>query len=144
MTDDLTMIETPRKTTMPKRLILLLILYVAASISGILAKQGVLFCILTLMMVLAIIGRQKTALYMLRGYTLVQLALMSILPVVMYDPDNLVAGPTTVSIGELHAKLPDYVIFTFLIALSILQVWIASSAKVQPWFTAKVNMNIMS
>lgn len=40
------------KARLPKRLIALLLLYVAASVSGLIAKQGVLFCLLTLLMVL--------------------------------------------------------------------------------------------
>ena len=129
---------------LPKRLIALLIVYTAASISGLVAKQGVLFCLLTLFMVIAIIGRQKAALIMLRGYTLVQLGLISMLPVIMYDPDNLIVGPTTVYLGEWQSKLPDYVIFIALIVLSLLQVWVAFDKKVKAWFKPKLNLNIMS
>ena len=129
---------------LPKRLIALLIVYTAASISGLVAKQGVLFCLLTLFMVIAIIGRQKAALIMLRGYTLVQLGLISMLPVIMYDPDNLIVGPTTVYLGEWQSRLPDYVIFIALIVLSLLQVWVAFDKKVKAWFKPKLNLNIMS
>lgn len=129
---------------LPKRLIVLLLLYVVTSVSGLIAKQGVLFCLLTLFMVLGILGRQKAGLVMLRGYTLVQLALVSMLPVILYDPDNLVVGPTTVHLGEWQGKLPDYVIFIVLIALSLLQVWTAFDKKVKAWFKPKLNLNIMS
>lgn len=129
---------------LPKRLIVLLLLYVAASVSGLIAKQGVLFCLLTLFMVLGILGRQKAGLIMLRGYTLVQLALVSMLPVILYDPDNLVVGPTTVHLGEWQGKFPDYVIFIVLIILSLLQVWVAFDKKVKAWFKPKLNLNIMS
>ncbi len=128
----------------PKRLITLLLVYVVASVSGLIAKQGVLFCLLTLLMVIAIIGRQKAGLIMLRGYTVVQLGLISMLPVIMYDPGNLVVGPTTVYLGEWQGKLPDYVIFIALIVLSLLQVWIAFDEKVKAWFKPKLNLNIMS
>ncbi|MCU7994929.1 hypothetical protein L5L55_08840 [Shewanella glacialipiscicola] len=142
-------LTTPKASAMmsqrlPKRLIALLIVYTAASISGLVAKQGVLFCLLTLFMVIAIIGRQKAALIMLRGYTLVQLGLISMLPVIMYDPDNLIVGPTTVYLGEWQSKLPDYVIFIALIILSLLQVWVAFDKKVKAWFKPKLNLNIMS
>lgn len=142
-------LTTPKASAMmsqrlPKRLIALLIVYTAASISGLVAKQGVLFCLLTLFMVIAIIGRQKAALIMLRGYTLVQLGLISMLPVIMYDPDNLIVGPTTVYLGEWQSRLPDYVIFIALIILSLLQVWVAFDKKVKAWFKPKLNLNIMS
>lgn len=140
-----TQATTPQaQARLPKRLITLLLLYIVASVSGLIAKQGVLFCLLTLFMVLGIIGRQKAGLIMLRGYTLLQLALVSMLPVILYDPDNLVAGPTTVHLGEWQGKLPDYVIFTVLIVLSLLQVWIAFDKKVKAWFKPKLNFNIMN
>lgn len=129
---------------MPKRLLFLLLVYVVVAVSGLIAKQGVMFCILTLLMVLAILGRQKAGLMLLRVYTVLQLALVSMLPVIMYDPDNLVAGPTTVHLGQLQGKVPDYVIFTALIALSLVQVWIAFNAKVSTWFKPKLNLNIMN
>ncbi|GIU08746.1 hypothetical protein [Shewanella morhuae] len=135
--------STMMSQRLPKRLIALLLVYTAASISGLVAKQGVLFCLLTLFMVIAIIGRQKAALIMLRGYTLVQLGLISMLPVFMYDPDNLIVGPTTVYLGEWQSKLPDYVIFIALIVLSLLQVWIAFDKKLKAWFKPKLNLNIM-
>ncbi|MCG9962737.1 MAG: hypothetical protein ACRDCT_18550 [Shewanella sp.] len=140
-----TPVTTPlTQARLPKRLIALLLLYVAASVSGLIAKQGVLFCLLTLLMVLGIVGRQKAGLIMLRGYTLVQLALVSMLPVILYDPDNLVAGPTTVHLGQWQGKFPDYVILIVLIILSLLQVWIAFDKKVKAWFKPKLNLNIMN
>ncbi len=136
---------TKVKPKLPKRLAALCALLAIASISGIVAKQGVLFCILTLLMVVAVLGRQRTAMYMLQGYTLIQLLLVSMLPVILYDPGNLVVGnPSTFQIGELQGKLPDYIIFALLILLSMLQVWIAFTPKVKAYFNTKVNMNIMS
>ncbi|MGL5360990.1 MAG: hypothetical protein ACRDBI_14970 [Shewanella sp.] len=134
-------VPSPR---LPKRLIALLLLYVVAAISGLMAKQGVLFCLLTLVMVLGIVGRQKAGLIMLRGYTLVQLTLISMLPIVLYDPDNLVVGPTTVHLGEWQSKLPDYVIFIFLIIIALLQVWVAFDKNVKAWCKPKLNFNIMN
>ncbi|ACJ30525.1 Conserved hypothetical protein [Shewanella piezotolerans WP3] len=134
----------PAKVNMPKRLIALLAFLVIISVSGLLAKQGVLFCILTLFMVLAIIGRQKAALIMLRVYTSLQLAIVSMLPVVLYDPENLAAsGPSSFAIGSFKAQVPDWIIFSILIVLAILQVWIAFTAKVGSYFNRKVDLNIM-
>lgn len=129
---------------MPKRLMFLLLVYVVVAVSGLIAKQGVMFCILTLLMVLAILGRQKAGLILLRVYTVLQLALVSMLPVIMYDPDNLVVGPTTIHLGQLQGKVPDYIIFSVLILLSLVQVWVAFNAKVNTWFKPKLNMNIMN
>lgn len=131
------------KTKLPKRLLALLLFLSIASISGLLAKQGVLFCILTLLMVVAVFGRQKAGLYMLRGYTVVQLGLVCLLPVILYDPGNLVAGPSTFQFGAWEGQIPDYIVFSLLILLSILQVWIAFSPKVKAYCHIKTNMNIM-
>ncbi len=134
----------PTKVNMPKRLIALLAFLVIISVSGLLAKQGALFCILTLFMVLALIGRQKAALIMLRVYTSLQLAIVSILPVVLYDPENLAAsGPSSFAIGSFKAQVPDWIIFSILIVLAIVQVWIAFNRKVSLYFNREVNLNIM-
>ncbi|MGS0825329.1 hypothetical protein ACVBIO_05905 [Shewanella sp. 0m-8] len=132
------------KVAMPKRLIALLIFFVMISVSGLIAKQGVLFCILTLFIVLAIIGKQKAGLIMLRVYTSLQLAVVSILPLVLYDPDNLAAsGPSSFAIGSFKAQLPDWLIFGILILLAIVQVWIAFTTKVGRYFNREMNLNIM-
>ncbi|MEI6860496.1 MAG: hypothetical protein V5788_12180 [Shewanella sp.] len=133
------------KQPMPKRLTALCTFLVISSISGLIAKQGELFCILTIIMVIAILGRQRTAMYFLRGYTSLQLILVSMLPVYLYDPNNLLVGnPSTFKLGQLQAKIPDFIIFSILIFLAIVQVWIAFTPKVKGYFNTKINMNIMS
>lgn len=133
------------KSPLPKRLAALCAFFTIASISGIYAQQGELFCILTLIMVIAILGRQRTAMFFLQGYTVLQLALVSILPVFLYDPDNLLVGnPSTFQLGDIQAKVPDFIIFGLLIVLAMLQVWVAFTPKVKAYFKTKINMNIMS
>ncbi|QFU25208.1 hypothetical protein FM038_005510 [Shewanella eurypsychrophilus] len=133
------------KQPLPKRLAALCAFFAIASFSGIYAQQGELFCILTLIMVVAILGRQRTAMFFLQGYTVLQLALVSMLPVLLHDPDNLLVGkPSTFQLGELQAKVPDFVIFGIIILLAIVQVWIAFTPKVKAYFNTKINMNIMS
>ncbi|WP_394129684.1 hypothetical protein [Shewanella maritima] len=141
--------KSTKPSPFPKRLIILMLVYILTSVSGLisigtLAEQSALFCVLTLMMVVAILGRQKAALYLLRAYAVVQLALFSFLPIIMYDPDNLVAGPTTFEIGQYHLIMSDWIIFTVLIALGVWQVWVGFSGKVASCFNRKVNMNIIS
>ena len=139
-----TQLQGATKPVLAKRLIALMVFFTVISISGLIAKQGVLFCILTLLMVLAVFGRQRSALYLLRLYTLSQLALVSLLPVFLYDPDNLVVGPTQVDLGLLQLTLPDWIIFSVLISLALLQVWVSFDAKVKAWFKPRMNFNIMS
>ena len=133
------------KQPLPKRLAALCAFFAIASISGLIAKQGELFCILTIIMVIAILGRQRTAMFFLQGYTVLQLALVSMLPVYLYDPENLLVGnPSTFKLGELQTKIPDFVIFGIIIVLAMVQVWIAFTPKVKAYFNTKINMNIMS
>ncbi|MFT6124537.1 MAG: hypothetical protein ACJAV0_000673 [Shewanella sp.] len=126
-----------------------MVIYTLSSVSGLMAASSLselsaMLCILTLMMVLAIIGRQKAGLYLLRVYCLLQLLLYSLLPIIMYDPDNLVAGPTTFDFGLFQAVVPDWLIYSVLITLGIIQVWISFNAKVKAWFKPRMNLNIMS
>ncbi|WP_350432755.1 hypothetical protein ABIS04_04625 [Shewanella sp. H8] len=137
------------KPYLPKRLIALLVVYTLSAISGLIAANSLadlsaMLCILTLMMVLAILGRQKAGLYLLRVYCVLQLLLYSLLPIIMYDPDNLVAGPTTFDFGLFQAVVADWVIYSVLIALGIIQVWISFNVKVKAWFKPRMNLNIMS
>ena len=141
--------QPPKATKLPKRLAGLMLVYTLASISGLMAAKNIsdlggMLCLLSLLMVIAIMGRQKAALYMLRGYSVLQLAFYSFLPVIMYDPDNLVAGPTTVDFGLFQAVVSDWIIFSVLIMIGVTQVWIGCSANVKAWFKPKVNMNILS
>ncbi|MCG9695906.1 hypothetical protein [Shewanella sp. Isolate11] len=135
--------NTQQRTKLPKRLIALMLFLSIASISGLMANQGVLLCVLTLLMVIAVLGRQRAGLYLLRGYTIAQLGLISLLPVILYDPDNLVAGPSSYHLGQWQAKIPDSLVFAVLIIIAMVQVWIAFTAKVSAYCDTKNNMNIM-
>ncbi|MGX9463268.1 hypothetical protein ACWXWU_18835 [Shewanella sp. A14] len=137
------------KPRLPKRLIALMVIYTLSAISGLMAADSLsdlsaMLCILTLLMVLAIIGRQKAGLYILRVYCMLQLMLYSLLPIIMYDPDNLVAGPTTFDFGLFQTVVADWVIYSVLITLGIIQVWISFNASVKAWFKPRMNLNIIS
>ncbi|GGQ10411.1 hypothetical protein [Shewanella litoralis] len=137
------------KPSIPKRLIALMLVYVITSVGGLIAAQSMselsaMLCLLTLMLVLGIVGRQKAALYLLRVYCLLQLMLYSMLPIVMYDPDNLDAGPTTVDFGVFQTVVPDWILYSVLIAVGMLQVWISFNTKVKAWFKSRINFNIIS
>ncbi|MGI2173115.1 hypothetical protein [Shewanella ulleungensis] len=137
------------KPRIPKRLIALMLVYVITSVGGLIAAQSLselsaMLCILTLMLVLGIMGRQKAALYLLRVYCLLQLMLYSMLPIIMYDPDNLDSGPTTVDFGVFQTVVPEWMLYSVLIAVGMLQVWISFNAKVKVWFKSRINFNIIS
>ncbi|MCE9677931.1 hypothetical protein LZP69_01820 [Shewanella sp. AS1] len=135
--------EPVAKAKLPKRLVALLLFLTLASVSGIMANQGVLFCILTLFIVLAVLGRQLVGLYLLRGYTLVQLVAVCFLPVILYQPDNPLAGPSTFHLGTWQGKVPDLLVFGLLIIIAMVQAWIAFSPKVKAYCHVRNSMNIM-
>ncbi|QSX41575.1 hypothetical protein [Shewanella cyperi] len=136
------MAEFPLKQ-MPKRLLALSLLYAAAAVSGLIAKQGEIFCILTLLMVVAILARQRAGLWFLRGYTLVQLALVSLMPFILDQGSNVSTGPNSLNLGGMELKLSDYAIFAMLILLSMVQVWLAFTPKVAQWFKRTQSFNLM-
>jgi len=127
----------------PKRLLLLMLLYIAAAVSGLIAGQGVIFCLLTLIMVLAVLARHQAGLWALRLYTLVQLALVSFLPYILDQGDSVATGPNSLKITGFELKVPDWAIFSFLIGFCMLQVWIAFTPKVKAFFKRKMNFNLM-
>ncbi|WP_432653786.1 hypothetical protein [Shewanella jiangmenensis] len=135
---------TAAKSPMPKRLIALMLLYTLASVSGLVAKQGVLFCLLTLLMVLAVFARQKAGLWFLRGYTLVQLGMFSMLPFILDQGENVATGPNTLKLGSLQIEASDHTIFGVLILFGALQVLLVFTPKVGRFFTRDPNFNIMS
>jgi hypothetical protein len=127
----------------------LMLVYTLLSISGLIATQSLselssMLCILTLLMVVAIMGKQKAALYLLRVYCLLQLMIYSMLPIIMYDPDNLDTSPTTMDFGVFQTVVPDWLLYGVLIAVGMLQVWISFNAKVKMWFKSRINFNIIS
>lgn len=89
----------------PKRLLLLMLLYIAASVSGLIAGQGVVFCLLTLIMVLAVLARHQAGLWALRFYTLAQLTLVSFLPYILDQATVWPQGPIPSISPEWNSRL---------------------------------------
>ncbi|ABL99051.1 hypothetical protein SHAM105786_07955 [Shewanella amazonensis] len=134
----------PKATPMPKRLIALMLLYTAAAVSGIVAKQGVIFCLLTLLMVVAVFARQRAGLWFLRGYTVLQLAMVSLLPFILDQGDDVATGPNTLNLAGMPFEASDYAIFAVLIGLCMVQVWLVFTPKVGKFFNRAQNFNLMS
>lgn len=127
------------QTTLPKRLIALLLMLTIAAAAGLFVQQGILFCALILLMVIAILGRQRAGLYLLRGYTIAQLGIVSLLPMNLFTSDDV----TTLSEVIHLSSLPSYLLLAGLILLAIVQVWLAFNGKVSTYCHIKNNMNIM-
>ena len=94
-------------------------------------------------MVLAVIGRQKTGLFMLRGYTVIQLTLVCLLPVLLQMSDKLGGMLTKLQLAGFEFNPESYFQLFILALISGLQVWIAFNSKVGAYFNRKMNMNIM-
>lgn len=136
--------EQQGKTKLPKRLAMLCLLLGIASISGIIAKQGVLLCILTLFLIVAILGRQRTALYLLQLYSVIQLLIVSCLPLLLNDAgDLLIDNYLSYRVVGFEAQIPDYLVFGILIGLAMMQTWIVFTTKVKRYFNPTINLNIL-
>ncbi len=131
--------QLEQTTGLPKRLAILLLLLTLAAISGLVAQQGVLLCALVLLMVIAVLGRQRAGLYLFRGYSIVQLGLISLLPINLFSANDLAALASVINLD----KLPDYLLLTGLILFAVVQVWVAFSNKVSAYCHIKNSMNIM-
>lgn len=120
-----------------------MVFYAIGSGIGLWLDNKNLFFVLTLMMVLAVLGRQKTGLFMLRGYTVIQLALVCLLPVLIQMSDKLANMLSQLQLGGIEFNPGSYLQLFVLLLLSGLQVWIAFAPKVKAYFNRKMNMNIM-
>ncbi len=126
-------------TRLPKRLVALLLLLAIGAILGLVAQHGVLFCALILLMVIAVLGRQRMGLYLFRGYSIAQLGLTSLLPINLFSANDLAALASVINLD----KWPVHLLLTGLILFSTVQVWVAFNGKVSAYCHIKNSMNIM-
>lgn len=128
---------------MPKRLLFLISIYLITAISLFVLKIGVIAGVLLIILAIAMIGKQKAALNMLRAFAILQGITLSLFPFILSQDSE--------SISQL-LKLPPSIAFNSsydVLAISIasvfcaLQLWFSFSKKVINWFTVNTNMNIM-
>ncbi|MBE8168571.1 MAG: hypothetical protein HAW66_09425 [Shewanella sp.] len=128
---------------MPKRLITLLSLYSILAITGFVFKVGVIISILLLVLVIAVIGKQKSSLITLRAIALLQAVVLIILPF------SLSQSETSLSVifqFPSHISFPseyDIWVVALLCGICALQIWISFTKKVIGWFTVKNNLNLI-
>ncbi|RYV02682.1 hypothetical protein SOPP22_09170 [Shewanella sp. OPT22] len=132
-----------KKLKMPKRLLFLISIYLITAISLFVLKIGVIAGVLLIILAIAMIGKQKAALNMLRAFAILQGITLSLFPFILSQDSE--------SISQL-LKLPPSIAFNSsydVLAISIasvfcaLQLWFSFSKKVINWFTVNTNMNIM-
>ncbi|MBM7071028.1 hypothetical protein JQC92_03095 [Shewanella sp. 202IG2-18] len=132
-----------KKLKMPKRLLFLISIYLITAISLFVLKIGVIAGVLLIILTVAMIGKQKAALNMLRAFAILQGITLSLFPFILSQDSE--------SISQL-LKLPPSIAFNSsydVLAISIasvfcaLQLWFSFSKKVINWFTVNTNMNIM-
>ncbi len=131
-------------TRLPKRLGALMALYAIASGAWLWLNPGNLFAILILFLVLAVVGRQKAGLFMLRGFVLVQLAIIALLPVLTQLSEQIQQVATRLQLDANSLSASSYLVMFVLVLMAGIQIWIAFTPKVAAYFNRKMNMNIMS
>ncbi len=128
---------------MPKRLLLLVTAYLLLAIALFILKVGVIAGALLVILAIAMIGKQKAALNMLRAFAILQGVTLSLLPFVISRQNESVSQLLQLPSGIAFS--PDYDLLAIFIAsaLCALQIWLSFTRKVTQWFSIDTNMNIM-
>ncbi|RLV58873.1 hypothetical protein D5018_15080 [Parashewanella curva] len=126
---------------MPKSLIALLLCYLAIVSAGLLTKTAVIFCLVLIVLVIAIIGKQKAALLMLRVFTGLQVLAISFLP---YAASQ--ANESIFKLLEFNLSIStttEYTILGVWAVFCAFQVWVTINRTVAKWFENKNTFNVV-
>ncbi|MBV7314267.1 hypothetical protein [Shewanella sp. NIFS-20-20] len=127
---------------MPVPLLLLTSVYALLAISGLLYQQAVVASILLLLMVLATIGRQKSAwLLMLLIAAVMSLAGVGLALLLNMSPDD--TAPAWLTRLQAWSMLQQMLLISGLLLLAGIQLWVALMPTVRQWFKPKMNFNII-
>ena len=128
---------------MPKRLLILVCAYLLLALSLFIFKVGVIAGVLLVILAVAMIGKQKAALNMLRAFAILQGVTLSLLPFVISQQNESISQ--LLKLPSSIALSPDYDLVVIFIAsaLCALQIWLSFTKKLTQWFSVETNMNIM-
>ncbi|MGB0895125.1 MAG: hypothetical protein ACPGUD_12025 [Parashewanella sp.] len=128
---------------MPNQLIVLIISYAVIAIAALLNQIAIIATLLLLLLCFAIVGKQKSALIMLRAFTVLQGISLSLIPFALNQ-----SGESLSQLLQLPSELsfPSSYDIWIIVCLSIyclIQLWISFIPSTAKWFTVKNNMNLM-
>ena len=128
---------------MPKRILILVSAYLLLAISLFILKIGVIAGVLLVILAVAMIGKQKAALNMLRAFAILQGVTLSLLPFVISQQNESIS--LLLQLPSSIAFSPDYDLVVIFIAsaLCAIQIWLSFTKKLTQWFSVETNMNIM-
>ncbi|WP_133406135.1 hypothetical protein [Parashewanella tropica] len=126
---------------MPKSIIALLLCYFAITAACLIKQVAVIFSIVLIVLAIAIIGKQKAALLMLRVFTGLQVLAISFLP---YAASQ--ANESIFKLLELNLSISttaEYTILGTWTLFCIFQVWVSINQNVAKWFKNKNTFNVV-
>lgn len=128
---------------MPKRLIVLIFVYIMLAIALFITQTGVIAGVLLIVLSIAMIGKQKAALNMLRAFSILQGLTLSVLPFVLSQQLESISQLLQLPSDLMFSKNWDFAFISIASALCAIQIWLGFNKKVISWFSIDNNMNIM-
>ncbi|QSX34680.1 hypothetical protein JYB87_05435 [Shewanella avicenniae] len=129
---------------MPKRLLLLSIIYSIAAMLGLVSGKAVVPALLLLFLVLSIFARQQATGWILRGLAILALLALSLMPYLLEQNPPLAEQWQQWLNNSPLAALPNWLLFSLSGIVAMLQLWLLFTPKVGRWFQRKNNFNIMN
>ncbi|KFZ38349.1 hypothetical protein HR45_07635 [Shewanella mangrovi] len=129
---------------MPKRLLLLSIIYTVLAVVALIYGVAVIPALLLLMLVLSIFARHQATGWILRGVAVFMLLGVSTMPYLLEQNPQLASQWQQLVGAAAVASMPSWLLFTLALVLTMLQLWLVLTPKVSRWFQRRNNFNIMS
>ena len=128
---------------MPKRLLLLITAYLLLAVALFILKIGIIAGALLVVLAIAMIGKQKAALNMLRAFAVLQGVTLSLLPFVISQQHESISHLLQLPPSIAFASDYDLLAISIASALCAIQIWLSFTKKLSQWFSVDTNMNIM-
>ena len=134
----------PLKLAIPKRLLLLSVIYCALALLGFMSGAAVIPALLLLMLALSIYAKQQATMWILRGLAVFLLLSVSMMPYLLEQNPQLAELWQSWLTSSVLAQWPSWSVFAIALIGSMLHLWLLFTAKVSRWFARKNNFNIMN
>lgn len=127
---------------LPKRLLILAIIYFVIAVAGLAMSSSILLWLLLALINIAVLGKQKAGLMMLKALGVAQLLLVSFVSLIWLNPSSLQQEPWF-EILQQQTWLHQPLLLVAIIALAIATLWVSFSHNVSHYCQPNINLNIM-
>lgn len=127
---------------LPKRLLILAIIYFVIAVAGLAMSSSILLWLLLALINIAVLGKQKAGLMMLKALGVAQLLLVSFVSLIWLNPSSLQQEPWF-EILQQQTWLHQPLLLVAIIGLAIATLWVSFSHKVSHYCQPNINLNIM-